>query len=97
MKKNNCCCNGSLKNATHSKTACTVIVEPVSKLSTTFIHNETKIRCSVNAETGTLTLQNGQLNRFHSQERNSFVFIDSKPETVRKVAEAILAILKAIK
>jgi hypothetical protein len=72
----------------------------VSKVTTTYLHHETKIKCEVDATNGSLTLWNGQTNRFNSGERNSFTFIDSKPETIEKVAKAFLAfleILKAIK
>ena len=71
----------------------------VSKLSTTYIHHETEIKCEVDAKTGKLTIANGQKNRYNrfNEPTNSFVFIDSKPETVEKVAKALLAIAKAVK
>jgi hypothetical protein len=101
MKKTNCCCKGELIgiNATHSKKECndSIDTSKVSKLSTTFIHHETKIKAEVDEDTKRLTLINGQTNRHNRDERNSFVFIDSKPETILKVANALLDIVKAIK
>ncbi len=100
-KKTNCCCRGELIgiNATHSKEECndSVDTSAVLKLSTTYIHHETSIKAEVSEDTKRITLFNGQKNLYNNSERNSFVFIESKPETILKVAEALIALVKEIK
>jgi hypothetical protein len=100
--KTKCTCNEKLPilkgyTLTHSKYGCSNIANPVSKLSTTFIHHETSIKAEVSEDTKRISLFTGTNSSRYGRSDDEFVFRDSKPETVRKVAEALLEILKCIK
>ena len=66
---------------------------PIEKVISAYIHHPTGIHGHVNERTGRLTFLTGGM--IHSGQAE-FVFKDSKPDTVIKVANALLALCKLV-
>src|ERR1035437_9211879 len=96
-----CNCHSIIfKGLRHHEDSCQTKIKTmnlVSKLSTTFIHHETHIKAEVNEDTGNISLFTGTKSNRYGRSDDEFVFRDSKPETILKVANALLDIVKAIK
>jgi hypothetical protein len=71
-------------------------METIHLISRTFIDSDTGIKCEVDEATKKVSLTTGIGSGSRRFERAEFVFKDSKPETVIKVAESFIRLMKNI-